>query len=198
MEWFGKAAIRFTHADTPRLIHRSDGTVSDILNVCREATPPCHLNPLLFNGHAQTLWTATKPKGPELYYKRKIFESTSSNAPGTFAVDVVVHPFEEEDPTLFRRIVYFTDGELARIGSDDSKPMLVVLHGLCGGSHEVYLRQAIAPLADTNQWEICVINARGCARSKITQGGLSNARETSDVRQVGPNTFHCSQKTNEA
>ena len=53
-----------------------------------------------------------------------------------------------------------------------------------GGSHEVYLRHAIAPLVKEGKWEICVVNSRGCAMSKITSGVLYNARATWDVRQA--------------
>jgi len=70
------------------------------------------------------------------------------------------------------------------LSSDDSKPMLVVLHGLSGGSHEIYLRHAIAPLIGEGGWEACVVNSRGCAGSKITSSVLYNARATWDVRQV--------------
>ena len=80
--------------------------------------------------------------------------------------------------------------------SADRRPMLVVLHGLSGGSHETYLRHVIAPLVVTGKeeaaqevdegrgWEAVVVNSRGCARSKITSNVLFNARSTWDVRQV--------------
>lgn len=71
-----------------------------------------------------------------------------------FAVDVkrwpgVVGDWDEELPV---RTSYFAedgeedgdgDGEGAKMrleGSDDDKPMLVLLHGLSGGSYEIYLR----------------------------------------------------------
>ncbi len=65
----------------------------------------------------------------------------------------------------------------------DTKPMLVTLHGLSGGSHEIYLRHVLKPIVDAG-WEACVVNSRGCAKSKITTGILYNARATWDVRQV--------------
>ena len=69
------------------------------------------------------------------------------------------------------------------MGADDEKPMLVTLHGLSGGSHEIYLRHVLAPLVKAG-WEACVVNSRGCAMSKITSGVLYNARSTWDIRQV--------------
>ncbi|KAL8802893.1 MAG: hypothetical protein Q9182_003509 [Xanthomendoza sp. 2 TL-2023] len=75
------------------------------------------------------------------------------------------------------------EDELKTLGADDDKPMLVTLHGLSGGSHEVYLRHVLEPLFKDG-WEACVVNARGCAQSKITSDFLFNARATWDVRQV--------------
>jgi hypothetical protein len=85
---------------------------------------------------------------------------------------------------LPRRTAWFTEAEWAALPSDDARPMLVVLHGLSGGSHEVYLRHAIEPLIRSGRWEIIVVNSRGCAWSRITSGVLYNARATWDVRQV--------------
>ena len=183
-EWLGKAKIDFYHAATPRSIKQKDGTDRNLLKICEDSTPPCYLNPLLGSGHLQTMWTATKPEGPSIYYRRKVFNAEQEAYHGTFAVDFVVKPFEESDPTLSNRTVYFTDNQFARLKSEDSKPMLVVLHGLSGGSHEVYLRHTIAPLVDSGNWEICIVNSRGCAKSKITSGILYNARATWDIRQV--------------
>ena len=61
--------------------------------------------------------------------------------------------------------------------------MVVVLHGLSGGSHEIYLRHVLEPLAEAG-WEGCVVNSRGCAMSVVTTGVLYNARATWDVRQA--------------
>lgn len=183
MEWFGKANVDFVHAPAPRIVKEKDGKETDLLKIVEKTTPPCQLNPLLFNGHMQTIWTATKPHGPEVYYKRKIFQADTETYHGSFAVDFVTEPFEASDPELSRRTLNFTDDEFANLPSDDTKPMLVVLHGLSGGSHEVYLRHTIAPLIGQG-WEICVVNSRGCARSKFTSGVLYNARATWDIRQV--------------
>lgn len=184
MEWLGRAQIDFTHAPSPRTIREKDGSETDLLKICEESTPPCHLNPLLFNGHLQTMWTATKPAGPKVYYKRKLFEADHKTYRGTFAVDFAVEPFEGEDPTLGRRTLYYTEPEFEALGSEDTKPMLVVMHGLSGGSHEIYLRHTIAPLLAEGKWEVCVVNSRGCARSKLTSGVLYNARATWDIRQT--------------
>ncbi|TID20296.1 alpha/beta fold family hydrolase [Venturia nashicola] len=178
-----------------------DGTnTQSFLDLCKQATPPCHLNPLLFNGHVQTFWTAVKGVDIPITYKRKIFESKSTvyGNGGTFAVDFVVHTPKsarneavKDDPTLELppRTTYYTEEEFSSLGCDDTKPLLIMLHGLAGGSHEIYLRHVLRPLcldaaSDDERWEALVVNARGCAHSKITSGVLYNARATWDVRQV--------------
>lgn len=185
MEWLGRARINFTHSPSPVALRERDGTATDLVKVCEKVTPPCQMNPLLLNGHLQTMWTATKQHGPPVYYRRKVFDADSKAFEGTFAVDFVTAPFEETDETLPPRTVYFEDQDFEALASDDDRPQLVVLHGLSGGSHEIYLRHAIAPLIDSGRWEVCVVNSRGCANSKFTSGTLYNARATWDFRQVG-------------
>ncbi|KAI8630151.1 carboxylesterase-like protein [Xylariaceae sp. FL1651] len=184
MEWLGRAKINFITSPKPLALKDKNGKATDLLQICRDAVPPCQLNPLLFNGHLQTVWTATKTHGPPIHYKRRIFEADRPQFNGSFAVDFVTEPSTESDESLPPRTTYFSKDELADMGSDDSRPMLVVLHGLSGGSHEVYLRHAIVPLVEGGKWEICVVNSRGCAKSKITTGLLYNARATWDTRQV--------------
>ncbi|KAI0471082.1 Alpha/Beta hydrolase protein [Xylariaceae sp. FL0804] len=215
MEWLGRAKIDFTAAPAPVGLRGRDGAPTDLLRVCEQSVPPCHLNPLLFNGHLQTCWTATKAHGPPIHYKRKIFEADHKEFNGSFTVDFAVDEssanpttnHKPDDASLPPRTSYFSDAELARLDSgrglglgpgpddDDTRPMLVVLHGLSGGSHEVYLRHAVAPLLvsgggsggngeDGARWGVCVVNSRGCAGSRITTGLLYNARATWDTRQV--------------
>lgn len=187
MEWFGHAKTTFTHSTVPLSLTRRDGTSTDLLQVCQEATPPCHLNPLLFNGHLQTMWTSLKNDGPPIYYKRKLFEAKDPEYRGSFAVDFVVKPNADKDESLPIRTTYFTEAEGEGIGSLDTQPMLVVLHGLSGGSYEIYLKHVLWPLINAHeeqQWEACVVNSRGCALHKITSSILYNARATWDCRQT--------------
>ena len=141
------------------------------------------MSPFLFNGHLQTFWATLKDVDIPIYYKRKVFEAEDATYAGSFAVDFVVAPNEPGDETLPPRTTYFKGAELESLGAADTKPMLVVLHGLVGGSHEVYLRQVLRPLVEAG-WEACVVNCRGCAESKITTAILYNARATWDLRQV--------------
>lgn len=185
MEWLGHASLVFTHSLNTLPLKKKDGSSTDLLKVCKESTPPCQLNPLLFNGHLQTMWTAVKNDGPAIYYRRKLFQADDSAYQGDFAVDFVVEPFSGSDSTLPIRTTYFSDDEFKGISSLDERPMVVVLHGLSGGSHEMYLRHVLAPLVGKDGgWEACVVNSRGCAMHKITSSILYNARATWDCRQV--------------
>ncbi|PQE30782.1 alpha beta fold family protein [Rutstroemia sp. NJR-2017a WRK4] len=192
MEWLGHAKIKFTHSPSPINLQTKDGSKTDLLKICEESTPPCRLNPLLFNvqakGHLQTCWTAIKNDGPPIYYKRRLFENEDPGFQGSFAVDFVVHePYSETDDTLPIRTTYYTDEEFSGIASLDNRPMLVTLHGLSGGSYEIYLKHVLEPLVGADhpsKWEACVINSRGCAKHKITSSVLYNARATWDTRQM--------------
>ncbi|KAL2855482.1 Alpha/Beta hydrolase protein [Aspergillus pseudoustus] len=170
-----------------------------LTELCRAATPArCDLNPFLFNGHLQTCWTIAKFDKVPVYYKRRIFEADSTKYQGQFAVDFVVDPYEAPTNSeatdaerkytlpsgLPERTAMLSEDEFAALPSDDTKPMLVVLHGLSGGSHELYLRHVLHPLIADRDWEACVINSRGCAQTKISTGVLYNARATWDVRQA--------------
>lgn len=199
--------IELHHAkDNQLLLTKKAPTESDkekrqiaLADLCRETTPEtCPLNPLLFNGHLQTGWTTIKRDNIPIYYKRRMFEAEIPAFSGHFGVDFVVPPYEtstDDQATdkarvytlpsgLPSRTSFFSEEEWAALPSDDDKPMLIALHGLTGGSHEVYLRAALAPLVlQGTGWEACVLNARGCAQTKITSSVLFNARATWDMRQ---------------
>ena len=217
--WYpGKQDITYTHAESPLLLPTKGGPKRAFPEIIKDVTPECHLNPFLFNGHLQTAYTAVKMAGPAIHYKRRVIEQEDQKFQGHFTVDVVTAPPPKsnaeardgglddqglrEDPMgighhrLPPRTTYFTDKEFSNLGSDDTKPMLITLHGLSGGSYENYLRQVLEPLVKATpegekaggisggEWEALVVNSRGCAGSKITTSMLYNARATWDVRQV--------------
>lgn len=186
LSWIaGHATTAFYHDREPVGLKTKDGKDINFANFCESTTSPCRLNPLLFNGHLQTIYTAAKDQDIPIVYRRKVFESDDHHYPGSFAVDFVAETSGAHDSTLPPRTTLFTDQEFGDLGSHDTKPMIIALHGLSGGSHELYLRHVLAPLVSkTGGWEACVLNARGCAMSKITTGVLFNARATWDLRQL--------------
>ena len=193
LSWLlGHARTSYTHHADPIPLKTKSRQITTLADLAASSIPACRLNPFLFNGHLQTMYTAVKDPGPPIHYRRKIFQSTHSVYPGQFAVDFVVSKevgevalFEavEKDVELPERTTNFEAGEWDAIGSDDTTPMLIALHGLSGGSHEVYLRETLAPLTASG-WAACVINGRGCALSRITTPQWFNSRSTWDVRQL--------------
>lgn len=181
----GWAKTNYYHGKNSIQLRLKDGRTTTLAGLCQEVLPPCRLNPFLFNGDLQTMWTVLKPQTVPIYYKRHVFEQQDQSYPGTFAVDFVVEPYDGTDSELPPRTTHFTNEEFARIGSEDSRPMLIALHGLSGGSYELYLRHVLAPLvSEEGGWEACVVNARGCANSKITTPVIFNARATWDIRNT--------------
>jgi predicted alpha/beta-fold hydrolase len=185
----GHAKTTYTHHSDPIPLKTKSGVKTTLPTLANDSIPPCRLNPFLFNGHLQTMYTARPDPGPPIHYKRKVFDSNHSVYPGQFAVDFVVSKetgeaaTREKSDNLPERTTNFTAQEWDSIASTDNKPMLVALHGLSGGSHEVYLRETLAPLTASG-WTACVVNGRGCALSKITTPQLFNSRATWDVRQT--------------
>ncbi|ORY83034.1 Alpha/Beta hydrolase protein [Protomyces lactucae-debilis] len=77
------------------------------------------------------------------------------------------------DKSLPPRTVLMTDEETAQVGANDAGTLVVLLHGLSGGSHESYVRSTIEAIYNTypdedSHVDCVVFNARGCARSKVT------------------------------
>ncbi|KAJ5219308.1 uncharacterized protein N7498_001407 [Penicillium cinerascens] len=173
----------------------ADRSQKSFADFCKECVPPfCSLSPVLFNGHLQTAWTQFDIEDIPVYYKRKLFDSDDSSYSGQFSVDFVVRPCVDNrvvsqtkpDAELPARTTFFEpQEEIDFISTEDSRPILLVPHGMSGGSHETYIQHALAPLVThEGGWEACVINSRGCAGSKLTTGLLYKARSTWDFRQV--------------
>jgi predicted alpha/beta-fold hydrolase len=182
----GRSDIVLHHHQSSLDLTQKNGEQINWAAVCKKAIPPSYTRPFLSNGHLQTIRILLdKPKLP-IYYKRWIFQQNNSLFTGEFSVDFVVssdkYTQSDESPLQTTK---FTEDEFKSIGSLDSKPMLVVLHGMNGGSDEAYLRRSLVPfVCDGGEWEACVINSRGCAGSRLGSGLLYNARSTWDVRQL--------------
>ncbi|KIY64253.1 AB-hydrolase YheT [Cylindrobasidium torrendii FP15055 ss-10] len=128
----------------------------------KEFVPPWWMN----GGHLQTLYCVVGDftKFDKVDYKRTYVQLTDG---GTVGLDFT--PVE--------------GGELA-----DDTPIVVVLHGLTGGSHESYVRnilaRACAPVEKGGLgYRAVVMNFRGCAGTPITGRQLYSAGWTNDIRQ---------------
>ncbi|TFK54905.1 AB-hydrolase YheT [Heliocybe sulcata] len=67
-------------------------------------------------------------------------------------------------------------------------PIIVVMHGLTGGSHEAYVRSILAPACTPVDkgglgYRAMVVNFRGCAGTPVTSPQLYSGGHTDDLRQ---------------
>ncbi|KAM5538983.1 hypothetical protein V8D89_007206 [Ganoderma adspersum] len=72
---------------------------------------------------------------------------------------------------------------------EDETPIVVVLHGLTGGSHESYVRSILAPVCTPVEqgglgYRGVVVNFRGCAGVPITSPQFYSALNTEDLRMA--------------
>lgn len=94
------------------------------------------------------------------------------------------HP--ENWPRLHPRTRFLNSEELSDLEiehRDTNKPLVVVLHGLAGGSHEPIIRSLTNHLSkvDDGKFQVVVLNTRGCARSKISTRALFTAFHYMDI-----------------
>ncbi|KAJ6609264.1 Alpha/Beta hydrolase protein [Mycena sp. CBHHK59/15] len=73
--------------------------------------------------------------------------------------------------------------------TDDATPIIVVQHGLTGGSHEPYVRAILAPACAPVKkgglgYRAVVVNFRGCSGVPITSPKFYTAGHTDDLRQA--------------
>ncbi|KAH9817908.1 alpha/beta hydrolase [Melampsora americana] len=120
-------------------------------------TPPIGMT----SGHLQTLCCAATNSSvaDKVHYERKIIRVPDG---GQIEIDFSP-PGSFDDPK-------------------DSTPVLVLLHGLTGGSHESYVRAMVAPIIEQLGWRVMVTNFRGCAGAKVTSRKLYHAGATDDLR----------------
>lgn len=172
------------------------------------------INPLLSSGHTQTAYTALNkfdnqdkvnykreiiniehkpyslPNGEQLYYDQWNGESTIALdyaiPKAQFKSDPNHESFKPESQTreLPPRTEY-KNPEESLIDDHEDKPLLIVLHGLAGGSYEAYLRAVVDKIIEEPYgFDTLIVNSRGCANHTITSPQLYNGLWTNDVRYV--------------
>ncbi|KAJ7931589.1 AB-hydrolase YheT [Mycena leptocephala] len=120
----------------------------------------------LFNGHLQTVFSLLGDftKIDQVWYHRRLLRLLDG---GTLGLDFT------PDPSTVR----------------DDAPIIVVQHGLTGGSHEPYVRAILAPACTPVQqgglgYRAVVVNFRGCSGVPITSPKFYTAAQTDDLRQA--------------
>ncbi|CAL1704788.1 unnamed protein product [Somion occarium] len=120
----------------------------------------------LFSGHLQTLYCVLGDfsKIDKVEYDRTLLRLLDG---GTIGLDFT--------PSMNGRTL------------PDETPIVVVLHGLTGGSHESYVRAILAPACTPVEkgglgYRGVVVNFRGCAGVPVTSPQLYSAGFTNDIR----------------
>lgn len=148
-----------------------------------------YLNPMLLNGHMQTAYAAFKPfeTVDRVFYKRLILTYRDQ---GEGSVDIAVKSLEKSDYIPRNQSKFklpsnysFFEANDPRLYSNDDKPMVIILHGLTGGSAESYARTLVNRITAGYNFEACVFNARGCCNSCLTTPQMYNGGWTNDIRQ---------------
>ncbi|KAF8206359.1 AB-hydrolase YheT [Mycena galopus ATCC 62051] len=121
----------------------------------------------LFNGDMQTLYSVLGDfsKVDQMWYQRRLLRLLDG---GTLGLDFA--PF---------------DASTVR----DDAPIIVVQHGLTGGSHEPYIRAVLKPACSPVEqgglgYRAVVVNFRGCSGVPITSPKFYTAAQTDDLRQA--------------
>lgn len=143
--------------------------------------------------HVSTIYSATAnfEKVDHIYYKRYVLEhKDGGNNALDFAVrttkDLSLSEYESSgSPDLPARTKYMSAQETEAVGSTTEGLLIVLLHGLAGGSHEHYVRKTVTALLDRfpddSTVSVVAFNARGCARSKVTSSTYWSALQTDDI-----------------
>lgn len=177
--------------------------VTDCLPALRNGASTL-VNPLLFSGHLQTMFAgavSSDSVNPVYYARRCVtwddgalvsadYLEPPPADPKAWARSAEYCPADvspELDSERFprpQRLRYLTPAEVdAKKTVDVDRPLLVLLHGLSGGSHESYIRSTVAQFANKGDFDCVVLNSRGCAATPITTPQLFCAGWTDDVRR---------------
>ncbi|SCU94784.1 LANO_0E08108g1_1 [Lachancea nothofagi CBS 11611] len=166
------------------------------------------LHPALFTGYLQTLYLggADFSKNFPVFYGRETVNFSDGGIctadwvmptwkiryaldPKTQKFDLTKFKSDEQAthpdnwPRLHPRTRFLDKQEKVEVQTSE-KPLVVVIHGLAGGSHEPIIRSLTQDLSNVanSKFDVVVLNCRGCARSKITTRKLFYALFTSDIR----------------
>ncbi|CCC69098.1 hypothetical protein NCAS_0C01080 [Naumovozyma castellii] len=150
----------------------------------------------LIHGNLQTAYTALNFDGiHHVNFHRHMLHYSDG---GIGALDISVSPevFQEEldltyipetqqqFPEPLDQFYSYIRPDHHSLSSMDEKPMMIILHGVTGGSWASYGRPLILELMNKRGFECCVLNNRGCNYSKITTPQLYNGGWTNDVRHM--------------
>jgi predicted alpha/beta-fold hydrolase len=151
------------------------------------------LAPSLFHGALQTMYIYGSAQDQfRPYYGRRVVELEDG---ASISADYLIHPddikdfnsrlnenFPEGWPKLHPRTRYLSPDEVKGLQSEDIiTPLVIINHGLGGGSHEPIIRMLTSELSQAGLDSV-VLNSRGCSRTKLTTPELFSGLATDDLR----------------
>ncbi|KAJ3109959.1 hypothetical protein HDU96_007038 [Phlyctochytrium bullatum] len=99
--------------------------------------------------------------------------------------------FRHSKVTYERDILSLPDGGIISMDwcpsldlSDKSTPIVVILHGLTGGSHESYVQDLVHEIVHVGKLRAVVCNFRGCAETELKTSQLYSGAWTEDIRHA--------------
>mmetsp|Transcript_35862 Transcript_35862/g.91647 ORF Transcript_35862/g.91647 Transcript_35862/m.91647 type:complete len:652 (-) Transcript_35862:188-2143(-) len=131
-----------------------------ILNECPSLTSAYKVSPWLRNPHVETIFAALFRRSPKVEFTRDLLSMEDG---GTVAVDWLSGPTVNALPK--------------------SAPMLVLLPGLTGGSHDSYVAHMARAAAEAGIRPV-VFNSRGTSDAPVTSPQFYSASYTDDLRRV--------------
>ncbi|PRT56282.1 hypothetical protein B9G98_03902 [Wickerhamiella sorbophila] len=191
--------VKNTPADTPITFETESGQKinhADLVNTIDEARQGYWYWTALSapEGHSQTMKGSQSHDGvDQVYYGRRfMFTDDGAQVSLDYALDKpdlkqwdedVKYAPQEGLPRYPVRTRYLKPAETAaRDNPKETRPLVIHLHGLTGGSHESYVRSTIVAIREHNDVENVVLTARGCNRSPIISPQLSCPLWTNDLR----------------
>jgi len=159
------ATTYFRASGRPRLIYDKTDENMALLRACHLLEMPYRPTPWCFGKHFQTAISSTLRRSAIVVYRREIINMPSDN--GTVALDWCGR---EQESTSVE-------------AENDNIPILLILHGVTGGSAESYVTQLVWAAREIG-WHAVVFNNRGCAQSDLTTPRAYCAADTSDLATV--------------
>jgi len=147
--------------EVPKVLVKSGSITESIVRVCEHLHEKYYPPLFFYSGHSQTILSAVFRPKSKVDYQRELFSLSDG---GTVALDWAFPPSDGAETT--------TDS-----------PILVLLHGITGGSSESYIT-SLGSEALKLGWTVCAFNARGCSDSVVTSRKFYSGGFTDDVRAV--------------
>eukprot|EP00276_Gloeochaete_wittrockiana_P009635 CAMPEP_0184644368 /NCGR_PEP_ID=MMETSP0308-20130426/1092_1 /TAXON_ID=38269 /ORGANISM="Gloeochaete witrockiana, Strain SAG 46.84" /LENGTH=369 /DNA_ID=CAMNT_0027072853 /DNA_START=1468 /DNA_END=2577 /DNA_ORIENTATION=- len=140
---------------SPLIFYQNDEMIEEIFKRCPILSENYRPSPFLYNGHLQTIFAALFRRNPDVQYDREYVPTSDG---GEIALDYL---------------------QTSTLPAD--APILILLHGLTGGSHDAYIKYMVLD-AHKAGFRPIAFNSRGCAGVSLKTPQFYSASFTGDIR----------------